>query len=254
MLRPRSLSLFFSSLVLFAVAVASGQETLTNEGVMNLVKSGMGEDLILNVISKQPAAFALGANDLVALKTAGVSERLISAMVNKASGGAVAASNAPAAPRPMPAEPGIYYKKNGEIFELLAEDVEWKTGGAMKSIASAGIIKKDLKGSISGLGSRNFLPNPFEIIISPPTGLTINDYILLPLQAAKQQRQFLVGPVNKSSGLAKGAIQFGVEKVGANAFRMVFQNPLPPGEYGILIPKAMGASSTSKMHTFKLTI
>ena len=242
------------------VVSAIGQETLTNEGVVNLVKSGMSEDLIMNVIGKQPSSFALGANDLVALKSAGVSERIITAMVNKASGGTTApgaaASAAPFGGKANVSEPGIFYKKNNEYLELLAEDVNWKTSGAMKSIASAGIIKKDLKGNITGPSSRNFLQNPVEIVISPPTGLSINDYILLPMKPGKGVREFEVGPVNQQSGVAKGAIPFGVEKVGANAFRMVFQTAPGPGEYGILTAKSVGGvgGSNSRMFTFRLLI
>ena len=252
----RQLLLIFCSFHL-AVAGLIAQETLTNEGVMNLVKSGLSEDLIMNVIGKQPSSFALGATDLVGLKNAGVSERIINAMVNKASGGTVGpAAAASPGPRGVISEPGIYYKKNNEYLELLSESVEWKTGGAMKSIASAGIIKKDLKGEITGPSSRNFLQNPLEIVISPPTGLSINDYILLPMKPLKGVREFEVGPVNQKSGVAKGAIPMGVEKVGANAFRLVFQTAPGPGEYGILTTKsATGYSgSASRMFTFRLLI
>ena len=253
----RQFLLIFCSLLL-AVTGVIGQEALTNEGVVNLVKSGMSEDLIMNVIGKQPASFALGATDLVALKNAGVSERIINAMVNKAGGGtgSTPAAAAAAGGRAVISEPGIYYKKNNEFLELLSENVEWKTGGAMKSIASAGIIKKDLKGNITGPSSRNFLQNPLDIVISPPTGLSINDYILLPMKPLKGVREFEVGPVNQKSGVAKGAIPFGVEKMGANAFRLVFQTALGPGEYGILTTKnASGFSgSASRMFTFRLLI
>ena len=40
----------------------------------------------------------------------------------------------------------------------------------MKNIVSAGIVKKDLKGAITGPSSRNFLTNPMEIILFPPSG------------------------------------------------------------------------------------
>lgn len=244
--------------LLLGAALVFAQEALTNEGIINLVKSGMSEDLVLNVISKQPGAYALGAGDLVALKTAGVSERIITAMVNRASGGTVApgagTSAGPFGGRPTVTDPGIYYKKNNEYLELLAEDVNWKTSGAVKSWASAGIIKKDLKGNITGVSSLNFLQNPVEIVIAPPNGLSISDFILLPLTPAKGVREFMVGPVNKKSGVYKGAIEFGVEKVGNNAFRMVFTTPLDPGEYGLLTAKSVGGvgGAASKMNTFRL--
>lgn len=260
-MRIMTASRAFAPLFLAATLLLA-QETLTNEGIVNLVKSGMSEDLIMNVIGKQAASFALGANDLVALKNAGVSERIINAMVNKASGapvtggGGAAATAAAGMTRANLSEPGLYYRKNNELLELLSEDVTWKTKGAMKSVASAGIIKKDLKGSITGPSSRNFLQNPMEVIIAPPTGLTINDYILLPMTPGKGLREFEVGPVNQKSGVAKGAIPFGVEKVGPNAFRVVFQTPLGPGEYGILTAKSVGgvAGGASRMYTFRLLL
>ena len=250
------------SLFLLIAAAAIGQETLTNEGVINLVKSGMSEDLIMNVISKQAASFALGAGDLVGLKNAGVSERIITAMVNKSGGASAPTPTGPSAPaspfggKTNVNEPGIFYKKSNEYLELLAEDVNWKTSGALKSIASAGIIKKDLKGNINGPSSRNFLQNPVEIVIAPPAGLSINDYILLPMKPGKGVREFEVGPVNQQSGVAKGAVPFGVEKVGPNAFRIVFQTAPGPGEYGILTTKSAGgySATTSRMYTFRLLI
>jgi len=248
----RQILLRYFFVLLFLVTGAIGQETLTNEGVMNLVKSGMSEDLILNVIGRQPAAFSLAAADLVALKTSGVSERIISAMVNKGTGGP--GSPGPnAAPAAVP-DKGLHYKKNNEYFELLSEDVNWKSSGAFKSFASAGIIKKDLKGGLNGISSPNFLQAPVEIVISPPAGLSISDYVLLPLRPDKNERQFEVGPVNKKDGVSKGAIQFGVEKIGPNAFRLVFTSPLGPGEYGILTAKSVGgvAGSASRMYTFRL--
>lgn len=241
------------------------QEPMNNDGVIKLVKSGMTEDLIINVIQQQPGMYSLSANDLVALKEASVSEKIISAMLAKGRGdsaaptvaGAPAGSAKPVAPsgRASISGPGVFYKKGNEYFELLTEDVDWKTSGAMKNIVSAGIVKKDLNGTLAGPSSRNFLTNPTEIVLSPPGGMTVNAYILLPMKPDKGLREFNVGPVNQKSGVAKGAIAFGVEKVGENVFRMVFPTPLGPGEYGIL--SAMppeSTSGTSKMYTFRVLL
>ena len=246
-------------LVVLAFGVFS-QETMNNEGILKLVKSGMSEDLIVSVIRHQPGIYVLGANELVTLKEAGVSERLITEMLDKGKGDASPQSSPTpkpvvAAPKAMVPGPGLFYKKNGEYFELITEDVEWKTSGAMNNILSAGIVKKDLNGELAGPSSRNFLTNPIEIVISTAKGLTVNSYILLPLKLEDGARSFKVGPVNKKSGVAKGAIAFGAEKLGENMFRMVIPTALGPGEYGILAAVPSDATTTtSKMFTFRILI
>jgi hypothetical protein len=236
------------------------QEPLNNEGVIKLVKSGLTDDLIINVIQQQPGNYTFGANDLVALKEASVSEKIIATMLAKGKGEAAAGAltgsartTSSSSSRSSMSGTDLYYKKGNEYFELLTEEVEWTTSGAMRNIVSAGIVKKDLNGAVAGPSSRNFLTNPTEIILSPPSGITVNTYILLPLKPNKGLREFNVGPVNKKSGVAKGAIPFGVEKVGENMYRMVLQTPLAPGEYGILAATPSDPSTgSSKMHTFRV--
>lgn len=254
-------------LILLPLALLA-QEALTNEGVLKLVKAGLSEDLVVNAINDQPASFVLGANEIVLLKEGGVSEKIIRAMMAKAKG-APMPTPAPDAAKPdgaktppaakagaLPEANGVHYKKGAEYFELLSEEIRWKTSGAMKSFASAGIIKKDLGGTLAGPSSRNFLQNPMEVILVPPAGMSINNFILLPMKPAAKggEREFLVGPINAKSGVAKGAIAFGVEKIGPNQYRMVLPTPLGPGEYGILpvMPAASGPSV--KMYTFRLLI
>ena len=258
------------AVVCLAAALAIGslfsQEPLTNEGVIKLVKSGLSEALILNVISAQASSFKLGADDLVALKTNGVSERIISAMVAHSTGApAAAAAPTPAAAPAKPAsaasaadalkEGGVYYKKGPEYLEVLTEEVAWETKGAIKSVATVGFVKKDLHGSVTGPSSRNYIQIPGDIVIAPPRGMSINNYVLLPLHSEKGERKFEVGPVNQKNGVAKGAIPFGVEKIGANAFRMVFQSALGPGEYGVLTTNSIGGSEQlTRMYTFRLML
>lgn len=244
-------------LLVFGVLLMFGQDTLNNEGVIKLVKAGMSEELILNVIRQQPGIYVLGATELVALKDAGVSEKLIAAMLDKGKTPVAPVADAAAAAKKSSTipGPGLFYKKGNEYFELIKEDVEWKTSGAMRNIASAGIVKKDLNGTISGASSRNFLQNPMEIVISPPSGMTVNSYVLLPMKAAESARAFNVGPVNKKSGLAKGAIAFGVEKLGEGQFRIVLPTPLGPGEYGILaVAPTESAATAGKMYTFRILL
>jgi hypothetical protein len=69
------------------------QQNLTNDSVLKLVKAGMGDDLIVNMINTQACSFSVSTDDLIALKTAGVSPKVIAAMLLK---------TPTALPRPLP--------------------------------------------------------------------------------------------------------------------------------------------------------
>src|SRR5271165_5877965 len=112
------LSTAFTLCMTFALPA---QEPLTNEGVIKLVKSGMSEELILSVLQQQPGAYSFGADDLIALKQASVSERIIAAMLARGKSGAAAGALA-GAPKTAASTsisgPGLYYKKGNDSFEL----------------------------------------------------------------------------------------------------------------------------------------
>jgi hypothetical protein len=80
----------------------------------------------------------LGADDLIALKQAGISEKVIQAMLSK---GAVAVS-APATASEAQAL-GVYYRNGDTWQEVMPEVVNWQTGGVIKHHISLGIVKGD---------------------------------------------------------------------------------------------------------------
>lgn len=74
------------------------------DSVIQLVKSGMSESLIIRTLKKQNKPVDLSPADLVKLQTAGVSENVIGVMMDPTSTPAAAATPAPAAaPAPAPA-------------------------------------------------------------------------------------------------------------------------------------------------------
>ncbi len=56
---------------------------LTNESIVKLVTAGLGEDTIIKMVDSQPGQYSQGADDIIALKKAGVSEKIITAMLTK---------------------------------------------------------------------------------------------------------------------------------------------------------------------------
>lgn len=73
-------------LALALAVAASAQEVLTNESILKMVKSGMGENLVVSIIHNQPGKYSLVPDEIAKLKQAGVSERILTAMAEKGSG------------------------------------------------------------------------------------------------------------------------------------------------------------------------
>src|SRR5579872_4226793 len=141
----------FLRLFLVIASLALAQEVLNNDSVTKMVKAGLGESLIVNMVQSQPGNYSLTADSLVKLKQQGVPDKVLAAMMAKGSSTAPAATTPPAPTTaesadtdiPPNIEIGVYYKKAGKWQEMLPEVVNWKTGGVMKNIASAGIVKGD---------------------------------------------------------------------------------------------------------------
>ena len=140
---------------------------------MKLVKAGLGESLIVSMVQNQPGQYSLTTDSIVKLKQAGVPEKVMAAMVAKGAGApGPSAIPAPANAVPAPAnaagaatdipqavEIGVYFRKGGAWEEMLPEVVNWKTGGVLKHIASAGVVKGDVNGNIQSPTAET-RPNP----------------------------------------------------------------------------------------------
>ena len=58
-------------------------KTLNNASIIRMAGANLSDDLIIQAINTQPGQYTTDADSLVELKKAGVSERVISAMMNK---------------------------------------------------------------------------------------------------------------------------------------------------------------------------
>ena len=65
------------------VALSIAQTALTNDSIIKMVNGGLGDDLVVSTIKAQPAEYATDPDGLIALKTAGVSDKVIAAMVER---------------------------------------------------------------------------------------------------------------------------------------------------------------------------
>ncbi len=249
---------------LFAICLgaANAQQLLmNNDSVIKMVKAGMSDGIIVSTINSQPAHFTLSANDLIALKQAGVSDAVMAVMIAKnnpssasaAQGGALAANTGN-----FPTDIGVYYKSKGAYVEIEPEIVNVKTGGFLKTIATDGIVKPDVNGHLNGARSPTSLAAPVEFLLVVPDGDAVSEYQLLRLHAKSHYREFRSltgGVIHTSSGATRDLIPFKGNKVASRTYVIELPSGLQPGEYGFLPPGAFTSrnlASSGKMYSFHL--
>lgn len=248
-------------ILLLCPSILFAQESLTNDSVIKLVRAGLSEDLIVQTVNSQPGAYALGADNIVALKQAGISDKIIAAML-KRNESADAKRSAGVGPdvsaAGFPDEIGVYIRKDNKWIEIQPEVINWKTGGVLKSIASAGIVKGDVNGHLQGKSSRNKVNTPLEFCIYAPEGVAITEYQLLRLRDKNEYREFRTvtgGILHVKGGATRDLVEFEGKKMASRTFVVNLQN-LGSGEYGFLPPGAFvsanSSSSLGKMYTFSL--
>lgn len=95
--------------VLFVGARGWSQEILTNDSVLKMVKAGLAESVIVTMIQQQPGNYSLKVDDLIALKQAGVSEKVMGAMAARATAGTGSGASAPPVQpgQAVPVAPGV---------------------------------------------------------------------------------------------------------------------------------------------------
>lgn len=241
------------------------QQALDNASVAKLVKAGLSDDLIISTINASPGTYDTSTDGVIALKSAGASDKVVTAILLKASGGAPAAP--PAAPASAASalpegidEVGAYYKdKTGNWTALMPEIVNFKTGGVLKSMLTDGIVKGDMNGHITGNHAKTSTTFPVVIAVYVPEGTAITEYQLLRLRVNSDSREFRSvtgGVVHVTGGATRDAVEFQAQKLAPRVYQITLQGSLGKGEYGLLPPGAVGSSnmgSSGKIYSLSIT-
>jgi len=255
---------FGTAVLLSAICavLALAQTALTNDSIIKMVKAGLGDDVVVSMVKGQPGRYSTGPDDLIALKSAGVSDKVIAAMVN--SGAAAGPAPAAAAPVAGPVnagsmnEVGVYYRKADAWVDLVPEVVNFKTGGVLKTIGTVGIVKGDVNGHVNGDHSKTPLKTPVDLLVYTPEGVAITEYQLLRLRDSKDAREFRTvtgGVMHVSGGATRDLVPFESKKIAPRTYEIILPN-LGSGEYGLLPPTAGDATGSSgrigKIYSFRL--
>ena len=264
----------FAALFLVFCPFLVAQQALNNDSIMKLVKAGLSDDLIISTINASPGAYDASANGLIALKSAGTSDRVVSAVVLKATGGTPSPAASVTAPGQASGDPddptaphdaGIYIYSagapSGSKMMMLEPSVytQGKTGGVFASAMTYGIAKIKMKAVLRGAHSNARVADAQPVFYfyfeeqsaglshaSTPFGgtSTPNEYTLLKFDVKWDTRETVVGKANAfgaSGGTDDKAVTaFTYSKLRPGVYKVMLNAPLQPGEYGFISSAGQG--------------
>ncbi len=235
---------------------------LDNEAIIRMTKAQVGAPIIVQTVRSQSGNYRTAPDDLIALKSAGVSETVISAMLAKNSG--LAQRPEPKAVEVTPLspdvdDPGVYFKnKQGQWEPVSPELVKYRDGGALKSVFTNNIIKKDQNGQVNGGKSSLKLQTGTEMMILAPRLSDAVEYIILRFRTHSDRREFRVKTGNvfhSETGAERDQLDIPIHKVASRVFAFTIPADLTKGEYGVLPPgnaSTPGMVYAGKMYTFSV--
>jgi hypothetical protein len=244
----------------------SGQ-VLTNDSIVKLVKAGLGEDLIINMVKTQPGKYSVGADDIISLKQAGVSDKIITAMLNESVSGPTPtpvgtgiATEKPGESRqplaggslsesgpntPVPKEHGLYYQASNRLVPIEGQVISFaRTGSRLSSTVTFGI--KSAKMNVQLLGktsAHNTVSKPLFYYRAAEgaeaAGGSAGDLLLVKMSVKHNRRQFEIGAAGAwraSQGISiRSQLQVTRKRMESDLYRLAPAQQLKPGEYGLFL-------------------
>jgi hypothetical protein len=231
-------------------SLLSAQQMLNNEGVIKMIKAGLSEDVVAAAVSSSPGTYDTTADGLVALKSAGATDKIMAAIVSRASGVAAPAAAAAANPSGLPSgidEVGVYYKdKSGNWAAIMPEVVNFKTGGAMKKFMTNGIVKNDVNGHIEGKTAKTQVTFPVVFAVYVSEGTAITEYQVVRLRQQSNSREFRSktgGVIHESGGAKRDLVEFQPQKLAPRLYQLSLDAGAGKGEYGIIPPGSFSSAN-----------
>ncbi len=117
------------------------QQGLNNDSIVKMVKAGLSDDLIISSIGSSPGAYDVSVDGMIALKSAGVSDRVVAALGAKAN---AVAQPAPApVPPPSPMPTTVVLTEGSDVYLTFDQDLSSKTATEGDSVEF--VLSEDLK-------------------------------------------------------------------------------------------------------------
>jgi hypothetical protein len=251
--------LLAACLLASATAPVSAQEVMTNETVIQMVKAGFSESVILAKMRSSQTKFDTRTDALIELKKAGVPEKVMQAIV---SGGAPPASApaaaAPAASAPAMAAPApqggrrgpIYHVRGGKQVELIGT-----SGDIESSRAPFSGRKNELVIAGNKAKYRTADRQPVFLTSADPA-----DVVLVKLDPGKNDRNLRIsgssyvgpyaGSVSQKGIRSEDRVDFEAERDQRGFTRIRPRAPLAPGEFAFVFTRTSGTMPQGVLYDF----
>jgi hypothetical protein len=249
-------------------AAAAAQVMLNNDAIEKMARARLGDEVIVSLIQGQAGHYDVSPDTFIAMKRDGISDKVLAAMAAKSNtSNTTAAAAIPMSPDAPPAllgdsyeefDIGVYRRLRHAWIPVASEQVNWKTGGVVKSFVTEGIIKKDVNGRLLGGASLTQVNTPLEFLIKTPDGVDATDFQLVHLHDKSDAREFRTmtgGVFHSSGGATRDRIAFEQTKIAKRTYKLALPGNLDPGEYAFLAPGLTNSTvsgSTGKAYTFRI--
>lgn len=226
----RALSCVVGLMVLLILtgSIVQGQDAITNTRVIEMTKLGLDDEIVIAKIKAAKCSFQLADTDLVGLKAAGVSSKVVAAMLDAS----------------VITEPRITV--DGQVLELHAL-AQAKVGGRFANAMTGGIKSVKWKAYLQGAHASVRVGPASTIGMELPKGMSPDGFLLVILDEKDDRREIEVassgGMVGAKSGIkAEAIIKTSAAPLGGNTFS-VSTSGLKSGEY---ILYEVGSADTTK--------
>jgi hypothetical protein len=224
------------------------QEVLTNDSVVQMVKAGLPEGVVIAKIRSTATKFDLRTESLVSLKKNGVSDKVLEAMMAGGSPatGAQAAAPAPAAPAAATAAGSlrdrdvIYQVIAGKYVELFPTSANLETNMAFFQSKSEVVLE--------GRKAKYRISDKQPVFLST-YGPTDAPLVKLKPGDSNDDRNLKIssgafmpfGGTQKMGVRNEDKIATNIERDARGFYKVTPAAPLPPGEYGFILASGFGA-------------
>jgi hypothetical protein len=235
-------------------ATSLAQEVLTNDSVIQMIKAGLPEAVVIAKIKSTASKFDLKTDSLVSLKKAGVSDKVLEAMVAAGSGSAPTTGAMPAPPAPAVAAGAlkntdvIYQLVGGKYVEMFATSANLETNMAFFQSKSE-VVLEGRKAQYRTTEKQPVFLSTYSSTDAPLVRLKPGD--------DHNDRNLKIGSgafmpfggTQKMGVRNEDKVPVTIERDPRGFYKVTPSAALPPGEYGFILATGFGAGS-GKIYDF----